>query len=268
MIIIAEKINGTRKAVSAAIRDRDAELIQRLAKAQTEAGSHFLDVNAGTPPEREPEDMAWLVETVQQASELPLALDSANAEALKAGIEVASRTPMINSVSGEAPRINNILPIAMEHKTPLILLGLDDEVGIAPTAAGRLAIIERLVALALAGGLEEDQLFIDPLVTAISTGTDAAQVTFETIRGIRQKYPKAHVTCGLSNISFGLPERKLVNQTFMAMAIQAGLDSAIVNPNDRKMVGTILAAEMLLGQDKFCQAYSRAYRAGRIGPKK
>lgn len=267
MIIIGEKINGTRKAVSLAIRERDAGFIQELARAQSEAGSHYLDVNAGTSPEREPDDIAWLVTQVQEACDTPLCLDSANPKALRAGLELAKKTPMINSVSGEKPRIEGVLPLALEFKTSLILLALDDETGIPATSQGRMAIVHRLVGLAKAGGLSEDQLFVDPLVTAISTGTDNALITYDTIRQIKAAYPAAHVTCGLSNISFGMPLRPLINQTFMAMAIQAGLDSAIIDPNERQLQGVMLASLMLAGRDKYCQNFSRAYRSGRIGPK-
>lgn len=268
MIIIAEKINGTRKAVAQAIRERDEAFIQDLAKAQAEAGSHYLDVNAGTSPEREPEDMAWLVKTVQAVCDLPLCLDSANPQALQAGLDLVDKTPIINSVSGEKSRVEGVLPLALKHSTGLILLALDDEAGIPADSAGRMKIVNRLVGLAKDGGLSEDKLFVDPLVTAISTGTDSALVTYDTIKQVRQAYPAAHVTCGLSNISFGLPLRPLINQTFMSQAVLSGLDSAIIDPNDRQLMSVMLAAEMLAGLDKYCQNYSRAYRAGRIGPKK
>lgn len=266
MIVIGEKINGTRKAVGAAIQERNAERIKQLALDQVEGGSTYLDVNAGTPPEREPDDMAWLVDTIQETVDVPLCLDSANPEALRAGLELVRKPPLINSVSGEKSRIEGVLPLASEYKTGLILLALDDAVGIPDTSEGRLDIVHRLVALAKQGGLKEDQLFIDPLVTAVSTGDKNALLTFEAIRMIKQAYPEAHITCGLSNISFGMPLRSLINQTFVAMCIQMGLDSAIIDPNDRELTGVIAAAEMLMGQDKYCQRFNRAYRAGSIGP--
>ena len=268
MIIIGEKINGTRKAVAQAVRERDAAFIRQLAQSQAEAGAGYLDVNAGTSPEREPEDMAWLVTTIQDACDTPLCLDSGNPNALRAGLAIAKQTPMINSVSGEKPRIEGVLPLALEYGANLILLALDDETGIPESSDGRMAIVDRLVGLATAGGLSEDQLFIDPLVTAISTGTGNAMITFDTISKIRAAYPECHITSGLSNISFGMPLRHLINRTFMAMVIQSGLDSAIMNPNDRHLLEVILAAEMLMGKDKFCQNFSRSYRAGRIGSEK
>jgi 5-methyltetrahydrofolate corrinoid/iron sulfur protein methyltransferase len=264
MIIIGEKINGTRKSVALAIRERNTDFIRNLAKSQVEGGSAFLDVNAGTAPEREPEDMAWLVTTIQEVCDIPLSLDSANPRALRAGLDLVKHSPIINSVSGEKPRIEVVLPLALEYKTSLILLALDDT-GIPDTGDGRMKIVDRLVSLAIAGGLTEDKLYIDPLVTAISTGIDNALITFETIRKIRLAYPRAHITSGLSNISFGMPLRSLINHTFMAMAVQAGLDSAIADPNDRGLIETMTAAEMLMGKDKYCQNFNRAFRAGRIG---
>ncbi len=264
MIVIGEKINGTRKAVESAILGRNSDFIKQLVISQVEAGSHYLDVNAGTSPEREPDDFAWLVETIQEVTDVPLCLDSANPKALKAGLELINETPIINSVSGEKPRIENVLPLAFEYKTGLILLALDDKVGIPDTCKGRMEIVHRLVCLAKDGGLKEDQLFVDPLVTAISTGDTNALITYDSIREISETYPKAHITCGLSNISYGMPLRSLINQTFMSMCIQAGLDSAIVDPNDHNLMGVVMTAEMLLGKDKFCQHFNRAYRTGRI----
>jgi len=265
MIIIGEKINGTRKAVAQAIRDRDAAFIKDLAKSQAEAGSSYLDVNAGTAPEREPDDMAWLVTTIQEVCDTPLCLDSANPAALRAGLELVTHPPMINSVSGEKPRIEGVLPLALEFKTNLILLALDDETGIPNSSEGRMKIVDRLVGLSKDGGLLESQLFVDPLVTAISTGTENAMITYDTIRSVREKYPECHITSGLSNISFGMPLRPLINQTFMAMCVQVGMDSAILNPNDRNLRAVLLASEMLMGKDRFCQNFSRAVRSGKIG---
>ena len=266
MIVIGEKINGSRKAVAKAIRNRDTDLIARLAREQAEADSTYLDVNAGTAPDREPEDMVWLINTVQAVCDLPLCLDSPNPAALSAGLAVVDKTPLINSVSGEKERIDGVLPLALAHKTGLIILALDDEVGIPESASERLTIVHKLVSMAKDGGLSEDQLFIDPLVTAISTGTYNAMITYDTIKEIKSAYPEAHITCGLSNISFGMPLRSMINRFFMAMAIQAGLDSAIINPNDRELKEAAMTAEMLMGKDRYCLNFNRAFRAKKIGP--
>jgi len=266
MIIIGEKINGTRKAVAAAIREKDAQFIRDLATSQAEGGSTYLDVNAGTAPEREPDDMAWLVSTIQAVCDLPLCLDSANPAALKAGLDVVNTSPMINSVSGEQARIDGVLPLALAHQTDLILLALDDK-GIPETVEGRMEIVRKLVGMALDGGLTQAKLHIDPLVTAISTGTGNAILTFDTIRAIRSEFPDVHITGGASNISFGMPLRPIINRYFMALAIQAGLDSAIINPNDRELKAAIMTVEMLMDRDKYCLTFNKAFRAGKIGPK-
>ncbi len=265
MIIIGEKINGTRKAVARAIKERDSDFIRQIAREQSEAGSAYLDINAGTTPNQEPRDLVWLIENAQAASDLPLCLDSANPTALRAGLETVKKTPLINSLSGEKARIEGVLPLALEYKTDLILLALDNT-GIPATSQGRMEIIHRLVDMTVKGGLTEGQLYVDPLVTAISTGTDNATITFETIRAVKAAYPAAHVTSGLSNISFGMPLRKIINRTFLAMLVAAGMDSMIADPNDRELMETMMAAEMLMGKDRFCMSFNKAFRAGRIGP--
>lgn len=266
MIIIGEKINGTRKSVARAIRERDDAFIGELAKLQAEAGSTYLDINAGTPVDREPADMVWLVKTVQKVCDVPLCIDTANPRALEAGLKVVEQTPIVNSVSGETARVEGILPLALKYKTGLIILALDDETGIPETCEGRLTIVNRLMDLALDGGLSQDQLFVDPLVTAISTGITNALTTYDTIFKIKETYPKAHVTCGLSNISFGMPLRPVINRSFMAMAIQNGLDSAIIDPTDRDLKGAMMAGELLMGLDRHCLNFNRAFRARIIGP--
>jgi len=179
---------------------------------------------------------------------------------------VVKTPPMINSVSGEKARVEGVLPLAIEYKTDLVLLALNDK-GIPKGVEGRMAIVRQLVGLAREGGLADEKLHVDPLVIAISTGTDNAMVTFDTIRAIKAEFPKARVTGGASNISFGMPLRPMINRYFMAMAIMAGLDSAIINPNDRELKGAIMASELLMNRDRFCMSFNKAFRAGLIGPK-
>lgn len=267
MIIIGEKINGTRKQVAQAIKERDANFIKGLARLQFESGASYLDINAGTLPQQEPEDMVWLVENVQEAlPEAILCLDSANPVALKAGIEKAAKPPMLNSLSGEKFRIDGVLPLACEFQTELIVLALDDN-GIPKTSEGRLGIVRRLVEMTREGELPDEKLYVDPLVMAISTGTENGNITLETCRKILDEFPRVHLTCGLSNISFGMPLRSVLNQAFVVLLIQAGMDSAIINPEERELRGIIMATETVLGKDRHCLNFNRAFRAGRIGPK-
>jgi 5-methyltetrahydrofolate--homocysteine methyltransferase len=267
MIIIGEKINGTRKAVAEAIKKRDSSFIKDLALSQVKGGAHFLDVNAGTHPDSEPDDITWLVNTIQEVTEATLCIDSANPKALLAGINAAKKLPMLNSLSGEKARIQGVLPLASQYGTELVVLALDDN-GIPKTAEERLEIVRRLVGLCLENGLIESQLYVDPLVTTIATDNQSGIVAFETIRRIKQEFPNIHVTCGLSNISFGQPSRGIINQAFAALAIGAGLDSAIVDPNDGELRNIIYSAEMVLGQDQDCMNFNQAFREGHIGSSK
>ncbi|MDR2386895.1 MAG: dihydropteroate synthase [Deltaproteobacteria bacterium] len=271
MIIIGEKINGTRKMVAQAIASRNEDFIKELALNQFKAGAFHLDVNAGTLPAKEPEDLVWLIEQTHMAApEAIICLDSANPEALSAGLEkVSSFNPskiMVNSLSGEKARVEGVLPLAAKYKTELIVLALDDK-GIPAETSGRMEIVRHLVGLCRDQGLNDEDLYIDPLVMTISANSKAGLTTLDTIKAIREEFPKAHVTCGHSNISFGMPLRSVINQNFMALTIYAGLDSAISDPENRDLRAAILATEALLGQDRHNQKYNKAFRAKLIGPK-
>ncbi len=264
MIVIGEKINGTRKRVNEAISDKDADFIKELALRQVNAGADYLDVNAGTLPESEPEDMIWLIENIQKVTDTTLCLDSANPNALSAGFKVTNKIPMVNSLSGEQNRIDGVLPLACEHKTELIVLALDDN-GIPDTIEKRLEIVRKLVAMTRDGGLPDNHLYIDPLITTIATGIESGNMAFKAIRSILDEFPEVHITGGLSNISFGLPARSIINQAFATLAIQAGMDTAIIDPEDIDLKSMIYAAELVLGRDRHCLNFTRAFRAGKIG---
>ena len=262
--IIAEKINGTRRTVGAAILARDTVLIADLATRQAAAGATWIDVNAGTSPDREPDDLAWLVEIVQGAVEVPLSIDTANPRALEAALARVARTPLVNSISGERSRLEGVLPLAAAAGSPVVALALDDH-GIPTGADDRLAVIRRLVEATRGAGIPDERVYLDPLVMTLSTNTESALIALDVMRTIRAEFPAAHMTSGLSNVSFGLPVRSLVNRTYLTLAISAGLDSAILDPLDRDLRAALLATQLVLGQDRRCLGYTRAYRAGLLG---
>lgn len=261
MEIIGEKINGTRKRVARAIAERDAEFIKNLASQQAEAGSHWLDVNAGTHPDKEPDDLIWLIENIQSVVDTPLCLDSANPAALNIAIKAVNKTPMINSISGEPDRLEKILPIVAEHGCEVIALAMDDK-KIPETYEKRLEIIDKVLAATRAANVADNKIYVDPLAMTIATANQSAVMACETIRAVHEKYPDVHFTMGLSNISFGLPARKQINRAFLTLAMQAGLDSAILDPLDKELMATILTTDMLLGRDRHCMTYVRASRKG------
>jgi 5-methyltetrahydrofolate--homocysteine methyltransferase len=261
MKIIGEKINGTRKKVAAAIAARDVAAISDLAQKQAAAGAAWLDLNAGTHPDREGDDLIWLIETVQAVVDTPLCLDSANPAALQAAIKVVAKTPMINSISGEEARLAHILPIVAEHGCEVIALAMDGK-QIPPTSAARIEVVHKIVTAARAHGVPDERLYVDPLAMTISTSSQSAVTAFETMQAVRRDYPTAHLTIGLSNISFGLPERSSINRYFLSLAIQNGLDSAILDPLDQDIQAAILTTELLLGRDHHCLNFLRATRKG------
>lgn len=261
MQIIGEKINGTRKRVGQAILDRDVNYIQNLARRQAEAGSTWLDVNAGTQPNREPDDLVWLIDTIQAVTETPLSLDSANPAALAVAIKAVNKTPLINSISGESKRLTEVLPLAAEHNCPVIALAMDDR-GIPEDSATRVEVIHKVLAATRAAGIPDNRVYVDALAMTISTNTESALIFCDTIRTIRAAYPEVHFTVGLSNISFGLPARSYINRAFLTLALAAGLDCAILDPLDQELRAALLAAELVLGRDNYCLKYVRAYRAG------
>ena len=263
MIIIGEKINGSRSRVAQAIAEKDKKFIIDLAKTQVAGGVDFLDVNAGTTPDREAEDLVWLVRTVQEAVDVPLCLDSPNPQPLSSALKEVKKTPMINSISGESVRLKNVLPLVAEYGCPVIALALDDR-GIPKGTEDRLEVVRRVLHQTRASGVPDENVYIDPLVLTLGTDSTSGKIAMETMQKIHSEFPKAHLIVGLSNISFGLPARHLINRIFLALAMMAGLDSAILDPTDQALRTTILTTELVLGQDRFCRNFMQSYRSGLI----
>jgi len=261
MKIIGERINGTQAQVKRAVSERDVAFIQILAQRQVEAGAHWLDVSAGTSPEREPDDLVWLVQTVQEAVDVPLCLDSANPQALAAAIKEVRQTPLINSISGERMRLDGILPLVCESGCSVIALAMDEK-GIPKTCEQRMEVVRKVMEATRASGVPDGNVYVDPLAMALATNTDSALITLDTMRAIRREFPNTHLTMGLSNISFGLPARSYINRAFLTLALAAGLDSAILDPLDRELKAALVSAKLVLGDDRHCLNYTRAYRDG------
>ena len=263
MIIIGELINASRKAVGAAIEAQDAAAIQKVAEDQHAAGANFIDVNAGIFVKKEPEYLAWLVQTVQEVVDGPCAIDSPNPKAIEAALAVHQGTPMINSISLEKERYENLMPIIAGTDMKVIALCMSDE-GMPKTVEDRLKIADKLVNGLLQNNVKMENIFVDPLVQPLSVDDTFGTEFIKAVEQIMQKFEGIHTACGLSNISYGLPVRPFLNQTFMVMAITKGLDGAIVNPLDKKMMANITAAETLAGKDSYCMNYLQAFRAGKF----
>ena len=263
MIIIGELINESRIAIGTAIEARDTAIIQKVAQEQHAAGANFIDVNAGVFVNKEPEYLTWLVQTVQEVVEGPCAIDSPNPKAIEAALAVHQGTPMINSISLEKERYENLMPIIAGTDMKVIALCMGDE-GMPETVEDRLKIADKLVNGLLQNNVKIENIFVDPLVQPMSVNDNFGMEFINAVERIMQRFEGIHTACGLSNISYGLPVRPFLNQTFMVMAITKGLDGVIVNPLDKKMMANITAAETLAGKDSYCMNYLQAYRAGQF----
>jgi len=264
MIIIGEKINGTIPAIKEAIEKRDVQLIAERAVKQEQAGADFIDVCAGTAPELEISALKWLMEVVQDSTEIPLCIDSPNPRVIEAVFKYANKPGLINSISQEGDKCEVLLPLLEGNSWEVIGLTCDNK-GIPCDVQAKVDIAKIMVDKAAKFGIIPDRIHIDPCVMALSTNNDSLLNFTKEISEIRELFPTIHITSGLSNISFGLPARTLMNKTFMALAIQAGMDCAVMDPTNQDMMGTIFAAYALLGKDKHCRAYSKAFRQGKIG---
>lgn len=259
-LLIGEKINTSRKEVQEAVSNMDAVSIRKLAREQAEAGAHYIDVNCGTFLEREAELMTWMVNEIQEEVDKPLCIDSPNPKALRAGLSASKNgQPMINSISGEKERYEQILPLVLEYNAKIVALCMDNK-GIPQDAERRVEIASKLIRDMEAAGVERDNIYVDPLIQPISTSTENALSAIRCMEMVLEKYPGVHITCGLSNISFGLPKRQLINQTFMVMCMLAGLDSIILDPSDKRMMALVKTSEMLLNKDPYSISYLKAYR--------
>ena len=263
MIIVGELINSSRKAIASAIEARDAETVRRLAVDQAEGGATYIDVNAGTFGDREPEHLKWLIQNVQEAVDLPCCIDSPNPRAIEAAMAVHRGTPMINSISLEKGRCDGMLPLIAGAELRIVALCMGDA-GMPRTAEDRLQVADRLIELLLKNNLTLERIYVDPLVQSVATDQTFGREFLEAVTRIMSRFEGVHTICGLSNVSFGLPLRKNLNRTFMAMAISKGLDAAILDPTDKPMMATVLAAEALAGRDRYCMNFIKAYREKRL----
>jgi len=263
MLIIGELINSTRKQVRKAVEERDSALIQKLARSQAEAGANWIDVNAGAFPTDEVEKLQWMIAAIRQVTDVPLSIDSPRSAAVEAGLAMAGKEPFLNSISAESDRYKTLIPFVKKYATRVVALSLDDR-GMSDDMALVWEVADGLIKRLEDDGVPPDHIFVDPLIRPVSTNGDYGMGALSVVERITAVHPKVHKTCGLSNVSYGLPKRKLVNQVFMAMAIARGMDSAIIDPLDPRMMAEIAAAEALVGTDQFCMAYITAEREGKL----
>ncbi len=257
-VIIGERINPSgRKKLAAEMLAGDFSRVRQDAIAQVEAGAHILDVNAGlgvaNPEEVEPEVLAEAIRQVQEVVDVPICIDSSVIQALKAGLEVAWGKPIVNSVTAEEDRLEAILPLVAEKGAAVIALP-NDETGISYDPVVRFQLAKKIVERAERYGIPREDVIIDPLTMPAGAVPGAAKTLIQVVRMVNEELG-CNTTCGASNISFGLPNRKALNATFIAMVIGAGMTSAITNPLEPEIMTAIRAADALMGNDENCAGW-------------
>lgn len=260
MLIIGEKLNSSIPSVRQFINDKNTAAIQDLALKQVAAGADYLDLN--TAQGDEVPNMEWLVQTVQEVTDVPLCLDSTSAVVLKKGLDTVkgdkSRV-LINSVSLEKDRIDGVLPLVLEYQCSVIGLTLDDN-GIPKTAEERIARSERLVEILKQNNYDLTRLFIDPLVLPQAVSHTNAAMFFQCLTDIKYLFNVKTVS-GLSNISYNSPKRKVINRHFLTICMAFDMDAAILDPLDRKIMTSVITNDFLMGKDRFGRKYLKAYRS-------
>ncbi len=264
MLIIGERINSTRAHIQEAMKNRNTAFILKEAKKQISSGANYIDVNCAMSLGDEVQDIDWVISVIQsEIKDVNICIDSPNYLAIQRALQVykSSGGLFINSITGEQSRIDHIVPLAVKYNTRLIALTMG-EGGLPHSAEDRLNIAKDILAKAANKGFKPENLYFDPLISPISTEPEQVKEFLRSIPMIKSLGVKT--VCGLSNVSYGLPSRKVINSTFLAMAIQAGLDAAILDPTDRQVMSSITASRALLCDDEYCAEYIKAFREGRL----
>ncbi len=265
MLIIGEKVNTINPQVRRAVDEHDANFIRDLAVAQAEAGADVIDVNVGGHPGQEPETMRWAVEVIQEAVDLPLAIDSPHPETVRVGLQTCRNRQQAwaNSITLEKARLDGVLPIVAEFGCWVVGLCMG-EGGVPATAAARLEMARRLIDEVERQGVSCDRLYLDALIEPISVKPVAGLIGLETIKAIRSELSGAKAVICLSAVSFGLPARRFLNRTYLPLLLHSGVDAIFLDPLDSRLMATLKAAQALLGRDAHGLEYIDAYRSKQL----
>ncbi|MFC2156754.1 dihydropteroate synthase [Acidobacteriota bacterium] len=261
MLIVGERLNSTRSVVHKALIQRDEEYLIREAEKQAQAGVDFIDLNTAALLDDEIPSLQWAIPLIQERITVPLSIDTPNPEAMEVGLRLHRGQALLNSITGESKRINDLIPLIKKYRPRVISLCLDDS-GLPKSSDQALSTAEKMVIRLIDEGVDEEDIFIDPLVQPISTDQEAANLFLDSLRKIKSRFPKVKTIAGISNVSFGLPQRKLINRTLLALALFSGLDAAILDPFDTQMKAAIHSTEALAGRDVYLKDYLAFIRSG------
>ncbi|MBW2469151.1 MAG: dihydropteroate synthase [Deltaproteobacteria bacterium] len=265
--IIGERINPTgRKTLQQELKAGNFDTVKADALAQIEAGAVILDVNAGVPGADEPALLVKMVEVLSELTDVPLCIDTANVNALEAALKAYSGKALVNSVNGEEERLETVLPLIKQYNAAVIGLTMDDD-GIPKTLEKRIEIAGKIIDRATKLGIAAEDIVIDPLAMSVGADDQAGKMALDAVEAIVKKFG-VNITMGCSNISFGIPDRELLNGAFLAMAIRCGLTCPITNPLFYEVVTSILAADLAMGRDEFATNWIEGYRKRQAAAKK
>jgi len=257
--VIGERINPTgRKILAAEMKEGDYSRVEADALAQVAAGAHMLDVNAGIPLADEPAILADCVKLVQSLTDVPLSIDSSIVAALESGLSVYQGKPLVNSVTGEEERLEQVLPLVKKYNAAVVAIS-NDETGISEDPDERFAVAKKIVERAADHGIPAEDVVVDPLVMPIGALNDAGRQVMHILRRLRDEL-KVNSTCGASNVSFGLPNRNGLNAAFLTMAMGAGMTSAITSPLHVEVMQAIMGADVMMGHDPDCLRWIARFR--------
>ena len=258
-VMIGERINPTgRKLLSEEMSKGDFSTVEQDTLAQVAAGAHMLDVNAGIPLADEPKILADTIKLVQSLTDVPLSIDSSIVAALQAGLEVYQGKALLNSVTGEEERLEEVLPLVKKYGCAVVAIS-NDETGISEDPDVRFAVAKKIVDRAKDYGIPSSDIIVDPLVMPIGALNSAGMQVIKLVRRLQEEL-KVNTTCGASNVSFGLPNRNGINSAFLTMAIASGLTSAITNPLHESVMQSVLGADVMMGNDPNCVRWIKRYR--------
>lgn len=255
MFIIGERINGMYKKVGEAIESRDENFIRLLARNQVKAGADALDICVGPSPGDPKDNMSWLINTVSEEVDVPLCIDSPNPDVLEAGVEAAPGKTIINSVKYDPEHMQKLFPLALNNDSEIICL-LMTKKGIPSDLAEKLEIAVNLLSAAAEYGIDQQRIYLDPILLPVANAQQDVAVTFELMDQLRiLTVPSPHIIVGLSNLSQKARHRSLLNRTYCAIAMSHGLDTVILDPLDKKLMKTILTTRILLNQKLYARSY-------------
>ncbi|MFH1867424.1 MAG: dihydropteroate synthase [Candidatus Omnitrophota bacterium] len=272
MIIIGERINSSRKRIKEAIGKKDIATLVQEAKSQISNGAKFIDINCATSMERETDDLIWLIKEIQRQLRCPVSIDSPNISVISKALEIHKGAAFINSITAEKEKLKALPFLTKGNKANVVVLAMDEN-GMPQDAEGRLKIADTVIDTAVKDGVDKQNIYIDPLVKPVSTEPKQAYYFLQAIKMLKDK--GINVVGGLSNVSFGLPVRGLLNAAFLKLAIDSGIDAVIIDPTDPLIKSVLdniqlpqepfaLAKSAILGEDAYSMNYIKAFREGKL----